>query len=382
MIQTQISAVELARQLAADFATRADEADRRGRLPAEDIQALKESGYLALSVPQEYGGYGLSMRECIEAHLELAKGSGSTAMVAAMQLHIFGNARETQPWPQAYFERFARLAVGGALFNSIASEPLMGSPSRGALFASRAVPDGDSFIINGHKNWSTGGKHLTYMLVGLMVGNDPALMLVPNNAPGIEWSDTWSDSLSLRASDSDDVYFRDVRVPADHLISNNADKTDKTKSPPNAWFPMLVAATYLGVALAARDATIRYALERIPTALGKPIATLPAIQRQIGEIDLMLQTARLLMLDAASVWTGDEANRRAMYPRIVAAKHLATETAITATDKALRVAGGVSITRALPLERYFRDVRGGLSHPPSGDIALEIIGRNAIDNFT
>jgi alkylation response protein AidB-like acyl-CoA dehydrogenase len=379
MIQTQTdSAVELARQLAADFATRADEADRIGRLPAEDIQALKESGYLALSVPQEYGGYGLSMRECIEAHLELAKGSGSTAMVAAMQLHLFGNARETHPWPQPYFERFARAAVEGALFNSIASEPLMGSPSRGALFASRAVRDGDSFVINGHKNWSTGGKHLTYMLVGLMVDNDPALMLVPNDAPGIEWVETWSDSLSLRASDSDDVFFHDVRVPADHLVSASA---DKTKSPPNAWFPMMVAATYLGVALAARDATIRYALERIPTALGKPIATLPAIQRQIGEIDLMLQTARLVMLDAASAWTGDDANRRAMYPRIVAAKHLATETAITATDKALRVAGGVSITRALPLERYFRDVRGGLSHPPSGDTALEIIGRNAIDQL-
>jgi alkylation response protein AidB-like acyl-CoA dehydrogenase len=380
VIQTQISAVELARQLAADFATRADQADKRGRLPAEDIQALKESSYLALSVPQEYGGYGLSMRECIEAHLELAKGSGSTAMVAAMQIHLFGNARETRPWPQKHFERFARDAVEGALFNSIASEPLMGSPSRGALFATRAVRDGDSFIINGHKNWSTGGKHLTYMLVGLMVENEPALMLVPNDAPGIEWAETWSDSLSLRASDSDDVYFRDVRVPADHLIPTA--HADKSKSPPNAWFPMLVAATYLGVALAARDATIRYALERIPTALGKPIATLPAIQRQIGEIDLLLQSARLMMLDAASTWTGDEANRRAMYPRIVAAKHLATENAITATDKALRVAGGVSITHALPLERYFRDVRGGLSHPPSGDMALELIGRNAIEQFT
>jgi alkylation response protein AidB-like acyl-CoA dehydrogenase len=72
----------LAKQLATDFATRADEADKAGLLPEEDIRLLQESGYLGLSVPQEFGGMGLSLRDCVEAQMELAQGSTSTALVA------------------------------------------------------------------------------------------------------------------------------------------------------------------------------------------------------------------------------------------------------------------------------------------------------------
>lgn len=368
--------VDLARELAEQVAERADEADRLGKLPAADVQILRESGYLTAAIPSDYGGMGLSLRECVEAQLELAQASGSTAMVATMQLHQFGHARETHPWPRSHFERFCRAAVEEkAVFNGIASEPDLGSPSRGGFFKTNAVPVAGGWQVNGHKNWSTGGVHLTHLLVSLSIDDAPSQMLILNHTPGVEWVETWGDSLSLRASDSHDVYFRDVFVPDDNLIVRGQ---DKSKVGPNAWFPMLVAATYLGVALAARNAVIRYALERVPTALGKPIATLPAIQRQIGEIDLALQTARLYLVDTAGQWTGEPAGRSAVYPQIIAAKHFATETAISVTEKAMRVAGGAAITHAMPLERYFRDVRAGLAHPPSGEVALETIGRHAI----
>ena len=145
------------------------------------------------------------------------------------------------------------------------------------------------------------------------------------------------------------------------------------------WFPMLIAATYLGTALAARDTVIRYTLERVPTALGRPIATLPNIQRQIGELEVALEAAQTLLLDVAAGLPGDEA-REAYFPRVAAAKHFATETAIAVTDKALRIAGGAGVGRGLPLERGFRDVRAGLMHPPSGDSALELIGKSVINS--
>jgi alkylation response protein AidB-like acyl-CoA dehydrogenase len=85
------------------------------------------------------------------------------------------------------------------------------------------------------------------------------------------------------------------------------------------------------------------------------------------------------MFEVAGAWTGEAENRRNLYPRIVAVKHLITETANTVTDQSLRVAGGLSLTKSLPLERYFRDVRAGLMQPPSGDTALEIIGQHAIE---
>jgi alkylation response protein AidB-like acyl-CoA dehydrogenase len=133
--------------------------------------------------------------------------------------------------------------------------------------------------------------------------------------------------------------------------------------------------------MASRNAVIKFALERVPTALGKPIATLPKIQRQIGEIDLALQAARALLFTAAQQWGDDVKQRKAIYPQVVAAKHQITEATAFVTDQALRIAGGTSITRELPLERHFRDVRAGSMQPPSGDTALEIIGRHAIEQL-
>ena len=118
MNEQATSTTDIARTLASDIAIRASEADRLGKLPDEDIQALRASGYLTLSVPTEYGGHGLSLRDCVAAHLELAQGNVSTALVAAMQLQVFGYIRETRPWPEPIFEKFCHAAVeDGALFN-------------------------------------------------------------------------------------------------------------------------------------------------------------------------------------------------------------------------------------------------------------------------
>lgn len=370
------TAVTLAQQLATEFATRAGEADLLGALPQADVDSLKSSGYLGLSVPVEFGGMGLSLAECVAAQVELAQGSASTALVAGMQVHIFGHQREVCSWDEVWYERFCRAAVEGALFNSLASEPEMGSPSRGGLPATTAVPTADGWLINGRKTWSTGGKHLTHMLVRVNVSGEPGVVLITPDLPGITWEETWSDSLSLRASDSHDVIFNDIPIPRDYLVERG-----DPKAVPNVWFPMIMSAIYLGTAVAARNAVIQFALERVPTALGKPIATLPKIQRQIGEIDVALQAARSLLMEVAAGWHGRDADRQAMSARLAAAKTMVTETANDVTDQALRIAGGSAITRTLPLERYFRDARAGSMQPPSGDTALEIVGRAAIAEF-
>ncbi|MEM7347491.1 MAG: acyl-CoA dehydrogenase family protein [Chloroflexota bacterium] len=375
---TKRNFLKIAQTLREGFASRADEADKAGKLPVEDIQALKESGYLTVSVDKAFGGLGLPMKDCLAAQLELAQGSASTAIVAAMPVHIFGSAGEGNPWFDEAYEMLCSAVVNeGALINSVASEPALGSPSRGGLPESNAVPtpDGAGWIVNGLKTWTTGGRHITHMLVRLRIEDDAAVMLVRQDMPGVEWIENWGDSLSLRASDSHDVRFTDVVVPADHLLHRGA---SKRPNQPNAWFPMMMSSVYLGAALASRDAVIKFALERVPTSLGRPISTLPKIQRQIGEIDLALQAAKALLFEVAEAWQDDDAIRQKVYPRVVAAKYQIIEAAAFVTDQALRVAGGSSITKELTLERHFRDVRAGSMQPPSGDTALEIIGRNAI----
>jgi alkylation response protein AidB-like acyl-CoA dehydrogenase len=367
--------IDLAKELAKDFASRAGEADKAGRMPNEDVAQLKQSGYLGLSVPKSFGGMGLSLQECVAAQIELAQGSTSTAMVAGMQVHIFGHQREARSWFEEAYERFCAEAVQGALFNSIASEPQMGSPSRGGLPATTAVSTANGYTINGQKTWSTGGRHLTHMLVRVAVdGETGGVVLVLQDTPGVSWQDTWHDALSFRASESNDVFFEDVQVPTNHLVER-----DNGRPQANVWFPMIMSAIYLGTAVAARNHVIQFTLERVPTALGKPIATLPKIQRQIGEIDINLQAARSLLLEVAGQWTGDNEQRSQIMSRIAAAKMIVTQTANSVTEKALQIAGGTSITKALPLERHFRDVRAGSMQPPSGDTALEMVGRAAIE---
>ncbi|ETW93369.1 MAG: hypothetical protein ETSY1_39520 [Candidatus Entotheonella factor] len=369
--------LERATQVAQHMASRAAHADRQGKLPVEDVQALREGGFFALSIPTDQGGLGLSLHECVAAILALAQGSASSALVAVMPLHVFGYAREIRPWPEPMFARMCQAALkDGALFNNVASEPMLGSPSRGGSFETHARPHpSGGWVVNGHKTWTTGGRHITHMLVRLQIEDEPGLMLVRQDTPGVTWEETWVDTLSLRASDSHDVYFTDVAVPAEHLLERGG---QSGKTLPNAWFPLLLAAAYLGPAIAARQAVVQYALERVPSALGKPIATLPKIQRQIGEIDVVLQAAQALLFEVAQAWTGEIAACQSLYPRVAAAKHFAIETAQEVTNKALHIAGGLSITSALPLERYFRDVRAGSMQPPSGDTALEIVGRGVL----
>jgi alkylation response protein AidB-like acyl-CoA dehydrogenase len=359
-------AVEIAKTLGEDVATRADEADRLGRLPVVDVDALKLSGYQSFTVPKAFGGPELSVRTCVEAQLELAKASGSTAIVAGMTMQVVGNARDLGQWKDVDWERLGSAACSGGLINSVASEKEMGSPSRGGLFQSTAVPTDDGYLINGHKTWTTGGRHLTHMLVRVTLGEAAAVILVEGDREGLSWENTWEDALSLRASDSHDLTLNDVVVPRENLIVQN---------PPNQrpmWFPMVLGATYLGVATAARDALVQFALERVPLALGKPIATLPKIQREIGEIDAALMAARALLFEVADRWD------QRSYGRVAAAKQFATRTAVEVTDQAIRVAGAQSLTKGLPLERYFRDTRAGTMSPPSGDTAYEAVGNEAL----
>ena len=370
---TGANPVAVAQELARGFGSRAAEADRTGTLPPEDVAAFKASGLAALSVPKQYGGLGADLGLATEVLLTLAQGSTSSALVATMQVNLFGHSTETGAWGE-HTETFCNLAVKGELFNAAASEPQLGSPSRGGLPETEAryygERRGDTLVLNGHKTWVTGGEQLDHLLVRTRVGDEAKTVWCPNYRPGVRWENTWGGGLSLRASGSNDVFFENVELPASHLLDDGPKAV-------NVWFPLLIGATYLGTALAARDAAVHYAQTRVPTALGKPIATLPTIQRQLGEIGVKLLAAQTLLLDTARAWDG-RSDRDAFYPSVVAAKYVAVETALSVTEAALRLAGGSSLSPELPLERFFRDVRAGLMHPPSGDAALELVGRHTL----
>lgn len=367
--------------LAARFAERAPQHDRDASFPFENFADLRAAGFQLLTVPQEFGGWGATLSEAVRVIERLAQGDGSTALVFDMHVHVLGSLSESHAWNEETFARFYRLIVAeGAIINSCATEPELGSPSRGGLPATRAAWNGDGWRITGHKTFASGSPVLTHALIPSVIDNAPAdtvgLFLVPMDRPGLRIEPTW-DVMGMRSTGSHDLLLHDVPVAPDELVQRREPGVaDAGPNSGGAWFGLTVAGVYLGVASAARDVAVRFAQERKPTALkGAPIATLPSIQQLIGSLEAKLLTARSLLYTIADAWSGHPDQRSELMPQIGLCKVIATTHAVEATDLALRVVGGQSMSRKLPLERLFRDVRAGLFHPPTEDVAYGNVGK-------
>ena len=142
-----------------------------------------------------------------------------------------------------------------------------------------------------------------------------------------------------------------------------------------------IPACYLGIAHAARSFAIRFATEYRPNSLPGPIAELPHIQQQIGSMEEELSVARTYMYALADRWDRLPEQRAAMRPEFGVAKKLAVGSALAVVDQAMRIVGGASLSRALPLERYYRDVRAGLHNPPMDDAVTRMLAQRALQEF-
>ena len=194
----------------------------------------------------------------------------------------------------------------GALINACATEPELGSPSRGGRPKTTARPvhdaDGEptAWLIDGRKSFASMAPVLDYFILPATLQDgteDVARFVVPKGA-GIEIVETW-DAMGMRTTGSHDLRLTAVPAPAANMIARTSQSTGGGA---NAWFVLLVSAVYVGVAQAALIAAARYAHERVPTALGRPIATLESIQRHLGQAELLLTQARLALYQTAALW--------------------------------------------------------------------------------
>lgn len=370
------SQLEVVERAAAAIRAHARACEDAQDVTPDAAEALRSSGYTRLTLPQERGGLGASLGQFARAQLILGQADASLALVLAMHGHVTGAAFQGQTLPGPLLRALAEAGVRGDLLNALASEPELGSPSRGGLPQTTAAPDGTGFEaggwrITGRKTWCTGARALNHALVTATAPDGQVgRYWVDLGGPGVRIEPTWQGALALRGSGSHDVVFTDApsglhAPPAPGQPASSA------------WFWTAIAATYLGVGFAALDAVSDYARVRVPTALGAPIATLPRIQENVGRIATSLQAARALLLEAAARWDADPG--AAAVPGIGAAKAHATNAAVHATDLASRTAGGAALSAALPLEKLLRDARAGLTHPPTDDSAYTALGRQLLE---
>lgn len=370
-------AAELAERLAAD----ADRHDRDNTFPFAHYEILRGAGYHALTVPERLGGKGATLTETITAQEKLAAGDPATALSIGWHLLAIGKQAESPTWPRDIYERVCRESVErGALINSAASERVTGSPSRGGRPFTTAVRTRTGWVLNGRKSFLTMAPVLRYAVVSAGIEGEEGggWFLVPMDLPGIRILETW-DALGMRATGSHDVEFRDVKLPPEALVEPfGPGRTCQVNAGGGAGWGLVIPAVYLGIAQAARDFILDYARTRTVSTLPGPIAEVPHIRALLGEIELDLLTARSLLYTLAERWDGEPENRGRLVPLLGAGKMAATNHAIRIVDRAMRIAGIAGLSRSLPLERFYRDVRAGLSNPPMDDAALAALAGAAL----
>jgi alkylation response protein AidB-like acyl-CoA dehydrogenase len=372
-------------EVTAALAARAEEHDRDGSFPADGIDAVHAAGLLTATVSERRGGPGAGLAQTVAILYALGRGDPSVALITAMTLFQHAAQAQQETWPATlYEETIAESAQGPVLINALRVEPELGTPARGGLPATtaRRVPGGWS--LTGRKIFCTGAVGLRWMVVWAST-DEPAPrvggFLVRSDSPGITIEPTW-DHLGLRASRSDDVIFADTPVPAgavtgltDPSAAPRAGSAPRADSALMAWNGLGLTSLYLGVASAARDWLTGFLTERTPTALGRPLATLPRFISAVGEIDASLTAAADLVNGlAARADAGDPL--AASHAGI--AKLVGTRAAIGAVGQAVALVGNNGLTRKYPLERHYRNVLCSRVHTPQDDSVVTAAGQSAL----
>ncbi len=305
--------------LAADFATRAAIHDRDGSFPFENFAALQQAQLLNLTVPKEFGGQGLGYAAVSRVIETIASGDAATALVLTMHYLQHINAARSRRWPATIYERLCRESVEGiALLNAARVEPELGTPARGGLPATTAEHTANGWLLNGHKQYTTGSPILRYFIVWAKtteaeprVGN----FLVPRHLPGICIEETWDhmgmratgsheetwDHMGMRATGSHDLILKNVLIPCDYALDIRPLTAWPSPHPLQlAGVSLWLSALYQGVAKAARDWLVGYLNERSPTNLGASLATLPRFQTVVGEIEALLYASDRLIYGLAN----------------------------------------------------------------------------------
>ena len=252
------------------------------------------------------------------------------------------------------------------------------------LFATKARKDGDSYVLNGRKTFTSLSPVIDlFMVMATLEDSNPpraSTFLIPKGTAGLELIETW-DAMGMRATASHDLVIKDVVVPAIAMAeSRPIGPIDAASVSLFTWFWLSVAAVYTGIAIAAFKFVKEFTGRFKPMALPRPIKYLPGIQFAAADAQALLAQSRTFYVETAREYVANPERSFAGeggLARVVLAKYIATNNAIRAVDLMMEIVGAHGYLKKFPMERYFRDVRAGVNHPLSNARARELIGKNA-----
>jgi len=336
----------------ARVAPNAAEADETGEFPKASYEALRSSDFHAPHIPAEYGGAGADALATAIVIEEVARACASSSLIPAVNklgtlpLLLAGSAELKRKY-------LSPVAAGEAMFSYCLSEPEAGSDA--AAMATRAVRDGDHWVVNGVKRWITNAGVSEYYTV--FAATEPgagsrgiSAFVVEKSDPGVSFGAP-EKKLGIKGSPTREVYFDHIRLPADRMIGAEGtgfatamQTLDHTR--------VTIAAQAVGIAQGALDFAKGYVKER--KQFGKPIADFQGVQFMLADMGMKLEAARQMTYVAAGKSERGDADLTYFG---AAAKCFASDAAMEITTDAVQLLGGYGYTRDYPVERMMRDAK-------------------------
>ena len=369
---------QLLRQTARDFAQNellegVIDRDQNKIWPKEQIKKMSDLGFLGMMADPKWNGGGMDTISYSIAMEEISAVDASAAVVMSVNnslvcylIEHFGNDFQKEKY-------LSKLTTGNKLGAFSLSEPQSGSDASNMI--TTATQDGDDYIINGTKNWVTNGINSDIVLVFAVtekgIGHKGvSCFIVEKEFNGFE-SGKAEDKLGIRASDTCELYFDNVKVPSENRIGKEGEGFKIALATLDGG-RIGIASQALGIAKASLDASVKYSNER--EQFGKPISRNQAIQFKIADIAMELESARLLTWKAA--WSKD--NHKNFSVLASMAKVYASEVAMRASTQCVQIHGGYGYIQETGVERLMRDAKITQIYEGTSEIQRVVIARSLL----
>lgn len=362
-----------------EFATKeiapvAAEFDESGDFPHDTIKKMGRIGLMGIEIPEEYGGAGLDTLSYVLALTEISKADAShgTIMSVNNSLYCYGILKfGTEEQKQKFIHP---VASGEAVGAYALTEPMSGSDA--GNMQSRAVKDGDHYLLNGRKSWVSSAPEAGYMLVFLMTQPEAkhkgiTAFIVETNTPGFILGKK-EPKLGIRASATSEIVFEDCKVPVTNRLGEEGQGFKIAMTVLDAG-RIGIAAQALGIAEAAYEASVAYSRER--EAFGKKIGEFQGVAFKLADMKTRIEASRLLIYQAALKKEHAKKSAERFTLEASMAKLFASETAMFVANQAVQIHAGMGYSKELPVERYFRDAKITEIYEGTSEIQRLVISR-------
>ncbi|SFU88067.1 acyl-CoA dehydrogenase family protein [Halomonas korlensis] len=344
-------------------------------VPIELLEEMKEMGLFGLSIPEEYGGLGLTMEEEALVAMEIGQTSPAFRSVFGTNNGIGAQGILIDGTPEQKTRYVPRLATGEILSSFCLTEPDVGSDA--ASLRTTAVRDGDHYILNGTKRYITNGPEADLFTV--MARTDPAnkgaggitAFIVEGDTPGLERGPA-DNKMGQKGAHTCDIIFNDCRVPAENIIGGREGQGFKTAMKVLDRGRLHISAVCVGVAERLVEESLNYAMER--QQFGVPLSSHQLIQAMLADSKTEAYAGRTMVLDAARRKdAGEDVSTLAS-----CAKLFCAEMVGRVADRAVQIHGGAGYMAEYAVERFYRDVRLFRIYEGTTQIQQLVIARNMV----